>query len=82
MMKKRCVITLTALLALLGVRAADDDDLVITNDVFWRTTAGAPIYSQGGGIFRPGNESDAGGKSCFLLFADPADQDQSFVRRQ
>ena len=52
MMKKRCIITLTALLALLGVRAADDDNLVITNDVFWRTTAGAPIYSQGGGIFR------------------------------
>jgi hypothetical protein len=32
--------------------SGDDTHTLITNDTFWRTTSGTPIYSQGGGIFR------------------------------
>lgn len=34
-----------------GMKAATGFQ-TITNDVFWKTTKGTPIYSQGGGIFR------------------------------
>jgi hypothetical protein len=37
--------------AVFGVKA-QTNFATITNDVFWKTTKGTPIYSQGGGIFR------------------------------
>ena len=46
-MKKKGLLLTIALLTVIGVNAQ-----TITNDVFWKTTKGTPIYSQGGGIFR------------------------------
>lgn len=45
---------LTSILLLFSVNflLADNDKSGITNDEFWYTVSGKPIYSQGGGIFR------------------------------
>lgn len=50
-MKKKLHFLTVALLAFIGVNA-QTISTTITNDVFWHTTKGTPIYSQGGGIFR------------------------------
>jgi len=50
-MKQKLLLLTIALLAITGV-SAQSTSTTITNDVFWRTTKGSPIYSQGGGIFR------------------------------
>jgi len=34
------------------LKAQDQHGLTITNDIFWNTKNGQPIYSQGGGIFK------------------------------
>lgn len=48
-MKKLFLLTTFTLLVVICARAQSS---VITNDVFWNTADGQPIYSQGGGIFR------------------------------
>ena len=50
-MKKKTIILTLFILVILGVKA-QTTSTSITNDVFWYTTKGTPIYSQGGGIFR------------------------------
>lgn len=40
------------MLAFIGAKAESETAPTITNDVFWNTVDGKPIYSQGGGIFR------------------------------
>ncbi|HBL72265.1 MAG TPA: beta-xylosidase [Bacteroidales bacterium] len=50
-MKKTGLLMTIALLTIISVNA-QTGNTTITNDVFWKTTKGTPIYSQGGGIFR------------------------------
>jgi hypothetical protein len=51
MMNKKLMFLAIALLTVVIVKA-QVNAATITNDVFWKTTKGTPIYSQGGGIFR------------------------------
>jgi hypothetical protein len=46
------VILLSAMIGLVLTNTARAQTRNIKNDVFWNTTEGRPIYSQGGGIFR------------------------------
>lgn len=46
-----CIVCLLVLNFIGGKRAIAQSN-IITNDVFWNTKEGVPIYSQGGGIFR------------------------------
>jgi len=60
---------LRALLAAIGLCAsigASAQMPTITNDTFWTTTSGEPIYSQGGGIFRFPNP--ATGRECYFWY--------------
>lgn len=50
-MKRTLLFLTVALIAVIGVKA-QTTSTTITNNVFWKTTKGTPIYSQGGGIFR------------------------------
>ncbi|KRE69737.1 family 43 glycosylhydrolase [Paenibacillus sp. Soil750] len=46
---------LFALVICFGVTPASAASQKLTNDVFWKDTAGNPIYSQGGGVLKVGN---------------------------
>lgn len=50
-MKKKMLFLIVVLLILKSANA-QSNSTTITNDIFWKTTKGTPVYSQGGGIFR------------------------------